>query len=144
MVAKIGAERCIVHCYASEFNFNFNRWGTDILSEWSPIEKLRILKKKFPAATTSASTRWLPHDLLASSKHEKIIKHIQRTLKENNVDTVRLEVPNETFSDRSLQYFLNENIIPHVGIDDIDTARLNSVYIGETDHLDSASTLLES
>jgi len=58
------------------------------------------------------------------------------------VDTVSLNVPDETMSDRVLDFFLEENIISHVRIDSIDTGKLAGVYVGETDDLRLTSKTL--
>jgi hypothetical protein len=139
VINRIGESRCLVHTFVSEFCFDYDRNSPDFISEWSPIEKLRLLKSKFPSVTTTASAKWLPNDLLVSDQYEGLLQNIRLMLKDNYVDTVCLNVPDKTFSDKSLQYFLEENIILHVGIDNIDTTRLSQVYIGETDDLRLAS-----
>lgn len=141
VVEKIGPERCLVHSFVSEFKFNYSRKDNepDYLTEWSPIEKLGLFKNKFPSATTTVSAKWLPDDLLVSEKYKDLLQKIRQTLKDNSIDTVCLNVPNETFSNESLKYFLAENIIPHIGIDNIDTTKLSEIYIGETDNLKFAS-----
>jgi len=139
VINRIGEDRCLVHTFASEFCFGYDRNSPDFISEWSPIEKLRLLKSKFPSVTTTASAKWLPKDLLLSNQYEELLQNIRLTLKDNHVDTICLNIPDKTISDKSLQYFLEENIIPHVGIDNIDTAQLSQVYIGETDDLRLAS-----
>lgn len=141
VIARIGDYRCLVHTFASELRFDYNFGNEpDYLTEWSPIEKLRLIKKEFPLATTTASAKWLPNDLLISDQYDGLLEYIRLTLKNSDVDTICLNVPNETFSDRSLLYFLEENIIPHVGIDNIDTTRLSQIFIGETDDLSLASS----
>lgn len=141
VVEKIGPERCLVHTFVSELKFNYSRKDgePDYLTEWSPIEKLRSFKNKFPSVTTTASAKWLPDDLLIPEKYKDLLQNIRQTLKNNSVDTVCLNIPNETFSNESLKYFLAENIIPHIGIDNIDKAKLSEIYIGETDNLKFAS-----
>lgn len=141
VVTKIGPERCLVCTYVSEFKFAYSRKDgeLDYITEWSPIEKLRLLKSKFPSATTTPCAKWLPSDLLISNQYEKLLQNIRQTLKDNHADTVCLGVPDKTISDKWLRYFLAENIIPHVVIDKIDTTRLSQIYIGETDYLKSAS-----
>lgn len=141
IVAKLGPERCLVCVYVSEFKFNYSRQENepDFLTEWSPIKKMRLLKSKFPSVTTTSCAKWLPNDLLISDKYENLLHNIRQTIKNNNADTVCLGVPDETISDKWLQYFLTENIIPHVVVDKIDTATLSKLYIGETDYLKSAS-----
>ncbi len=141
MIAKLGASRCLVHAFANELEFDFSRKAgePDYLTEWQPIEKLRLLKNKFLEISTCVSCKWLPDDLLVSDKYEVLLKKIRQILKNNRIDTLCLNVPNETFSDKWLKFFLQENIILHVGIDDIDTSKLSELYIGETDHLERAS-----
>jgi len=60
-------------------------------------------------------------------------------LKENRVDTICLNVPDSTFSDRALMLFLREGILAHVGVDHAGVTRLSQVYIDETDNLKVAS-----
>lgn len=141
VVNKIGAEKCLVHSFISELKFDYSRKNgePDFLTEWSPIEKLRLFKGKFPAVSTSASCKWLPNDLLLSDRYKNLLQDIRQILKDNKVDTLCLNIPNETFSDNSLQFFLTENIIPHIGIDNIDTTKLSEIYIGETENLRLAS-----
>ena len=141
VVAKIGPERCLVCVYVSEFKFNYNRQEDepDFLTEWSPIEKLRLLKGKFPSVTITPCAKWLPNDLLTSDRYKELIKNIRQMLKDNQADTVCLGVPDKTISDKTLRYFLEKNIILHVNIDGVDTNKLFEVYIGETDDLWRAS-----
>lgn len=141
VVNKIGAEKCLVHSFASELKFDFSRGNNepDFLSEWSPIEKLNLIKDKFPSVSTCVSCKWLPNNLLLINDYNNILRDIRRILKENRVDTLCLNIPNETFSDNSIQFFLKEGILPHIGIDNIDTTKLSEIYIGETDNLNSAS-----
>ena len=141
VVAKIGPEKCLVCTYVSEFKFDYNRKDgePDFLTEWSPIEKLRLFKSKFPSVTTTPCAKWLPYYLLISGHYSELLENIRQTLKDNHADTVCLGVPDETISDKWLRYFLKENIIPHVMIDKTDTSKLSELYIGETDHLQRAS-----
>jgi hypothetical protein len=141
VILKIGVERCLVHSFVSIFNYNYSRekGEPDFITEWSPIEKLFILKNRFPTLSTCASCKWLPNDLLISQQYNNLLYEIRKNIKDNKIDTVCLNVPNETFSDSSLRFFLNESIIPHIGIDSIDTSKFAEVYIGETDNLMSAS-----
>jgi len=143
VIAKIGEQRCLVHTFASELCFDYERNSPNFISEWSPIARLNLLKRKFPSVTTTASAKWLPNDLLISDQYKELLQYIRSTLKDNHVNTICLNVPDKTISDRSLQYFLEENIIPHVGIDNIDTTQLSQVYIGETDDLKLASKYCE-
>jgi len=142
-VVKLGPGRCLVHAFVNELKFDSSRkpGEPDYLTEWQPVEKLRLLKEKFPEVSTCASCKWLPDDLLVSDKYVVILEKIRSVLSGNKIDTVCLNVPNGTFSDGWLKFFLQENIIPHVGIDDIDTSVLHEVYIGETDYLDKASII---
>jgi hypothetical protein len=141
VVARIGAKRCLVHCFVSEFKFDYSRkeGEPDFTSEWSPIEALSSLKDSFPDTTTTASAKWLPRELLLSEKYSELLLTIRRTLKANRVDTVCLNVPGETWSDRWLALFLEEGIIPHISIDGVDLSALSELYIGETDDLGKAS-----
>ncbi len=140
-VNKIGAEKCLVHTFATELKFDFSRANSepDFLSEWSPIEKLSLIKSKFPSVSTCASCKWLPNDLLINKEYKNILQNIRRILKDNKIDSLCLNIPNETFSDNSIRFFLSEGIIPYIGIDNIDTSKLSEIYIGETDDLSSAS-----
>lgn len=143
VVSKIGPERCLVCVYVSELKFDHSRkeGEPDFVTEWSPIENLRSLKEKFPAVTTTACAKWLPKDLITSNKHIGLVQNILKTLKDNRIDTVCLSVPDETVSDKWLRYFLSENVIPHINIDGVDTAKLSELYIGETDDLSRASKI---
>lgn len=141
IASKISPDRCIVGGFISEFKFNHSRADgeADYLSEWSPIEKLRLLKVKFPSVTTTACAKWAPLDLLTNNNNQRLIEYIVMVLKDNNIDTVCLSVPDETITDQSLSRFRCEGIIPHIMIDNADTSRLSELFIGETDHLERAS-----
>ena len=141
VITIIGPNRCLVCAYVSEFKFDYSRkeGESDFVTEWSPIEKLRLLKSKFPSVTTTPCAKWLPNDLLISDKYKELVQNIRQTLKDNRADTVCLGVPDETISDKWLRYFLKETIIPHVVIDKADTANLSGLFIGETDYLRKAS-----
>lgn len=141
IVAKIAPEKCLVHIFASELKFDYNRkeGEPDFTTEWLPIKRLVDLKIKFPAATATVSAKWLPEDLLISEKNKKLLDNVRQVLIENHVDTVCLNVPCETMSDKWLRYFLEKNIIPHVEIDKIGRTKLSEIYIGETNDLRSAS-----
>jgi len=139
VVTRIGPTRCLVHTFAAELKFDFHDGSPNFITEWSPIRRLDQLKDKFPSVSTCVSAKWLPDDLLTSDKQEELLHYIRQILKDNRVDTVCLNVPNQTFSDAPLRYFLKESIIPHMGIDGIDTRRLTELYIGETDHLSRTS-----
>jgi hypothetical protein len=141
VVGRIGPARCLVHSFAIEFRFDYTRADgePDFTTEWSPIEVLRSFKSKSRSVTTCAGAKWLPDDLLVSHRHSELVRDIRRILKDNGVDTVCLNVPDETWSDRWLRYFLEESIIPFVGVDEIDVSRLSEVFIGETDDLGTAS-----
>jgi hypothetical protein len=60
-------------------------------------------------------------------------------MKDNLLNTVCLNVPDNTFADESLRFFLKDSLIPHVMIDKTVSTRLSEVYIGETDCLEKAS-----
>jgi len=139
VITRIGPTRCLVHTFAAELKFDFHNGTPDFTTEWSPIRRLSQLKGRFPSVSACASAKWLPDDLLMSDKHEELLHYIRQTLNDNRVDTVCLNVPGQTFSDEPLRHFLEDSIIPHVGIDGIDTTHLTELYIGETDHLSRAS-----
>lgn len=139
VISQIGAHRCLVHSFATELKFDYEHNDHDYLTEWSPIKKLTEIKNKFPLATTTASCKFLPNDLLLSAQYEKLLSDIRKTLKDNGIDTVCLNVPDNTMSDKILEFFLEEKILPHVGIDNIDTSKLSKLYVGETDVLAKAS-----
>ncbi len=145
VIAKIGPERCLVHTFASELKYNHSRkeGEPDFITEWSPIKKLLLLKDKFPYVTATASAKWLPNDLLLSDQHKELLENIRKILRENCIDTICLNVPDETMSDKWLRYFLEENIIPHVGIDNTDKTKLSEIYISETDDLKFASKVVD-
>ncbi|MFA6096009.1 MAG: hypothetical protein WC788_00090 [Candidatus Paceibacterota bacterium] len=140
-VSRIGAQKCLVHSFAEELRFGYSRreGEPDYLTEWSNLGRLLSFKKKFPQVSTCASCKWLPDDLLISDKYENLLGGIRKLLKDNRIDTVCLNVPNGTFSDGPLKYFLSGGIICHVGIDGLDVSKFTEIYIGETDDLDAAS-----
>jgi len=109
------------------------------ISEWSSIECLGAIKRKFPLLTTTASAKWLPADVLVSEKYESLLQYILTLLKEYGVDTICLNVPDSTFSDKALRRFLRQHILPHIGADCIDVNQVSEMYIGETDRLEFAS-----
>ena len=135
VINRIGAHRCLVHSFAVELKFDYEHNDLDYLTEWSPIKNLTGIKNKFPTATITASCKFLPNDLLLSDQYEKLLSDIRKTLKDNRVDTVCLNVPDNTMSDKTLGFFLIEKILPHVGIDKIDASKLSKIYVGETDDL---------
>lgn len=139
VISQIGAHRCLVHSFAAELKFDYKHNDHDYLTEWSLIKKLTEIKNKFPLATITASCKFLPNDLLLSAQYEKLLSDIRKTLKDNGVDTVCLNVSDNTMSDKILEFFLEEKILPHVGIDNVDTSKLSRIYIGETDDLAVAS-----
>lgn len=141
VITRLGPHRCLVHSFVKEFKFYCSRMQgePDVLTEWSSLETLQSLKEKFPSVTTTASAKWLPHDTLLSPGNESLLDQVRSLLKEYSVDTVCLNVPDRTFSDRSMRYFLDYGIIPHIGIDYIDSSELSEMYQGETDRLEWAS-----
>jgi hypothetical protein len=141
IVSQLHPERCLVHSFVSELKFGAGRTQgePDFLSEWSSMENLRMLKRQFPALTTTASAKWLPADVLVSEEYQALLVRIVQLLKEYGVDTVCLNVPDSTFSDRTLRLFLQENILAHVHVDRVDWRRLSEMYIGETDQLEFTS-----
>jgi len=141
VVGQLRPERCLVHSFVSELKFEAGRMPgePDFLTEWSSIEVLRTLKAKFPSLTTTVSAKWLPADVLVSQKRETLLESVIRLLKEYRIDTVCLNVPDSTFSDKALRTFLRQGILPHVGVDRIDVQQLSETYIGETDRLAFAS-----
>lgn len=140
VVKKIGADRCLVHTYASELKFDYNFYDHDYPSEWLPISKLTLLKDLYPNVTTTVSCKFLPNDFLLSDKYEDVLLRIRTVLKNNKIDTVCLNVPNESYNDKVLKFFLDENIIPHIGVDNVDLSKVIQTYIGETDILKNASS----
>ena len=145
VVERIGPERCLVCSYVDKFKFNFTRGDDepDFLTEWSPIEKLHLLKRRFPSVTTTPCAKWLPDDLLLSDGHRDLLEFIRQTLKDCDADTVCLGVPDRTISDRTLRFFLKDGIIPHVMIDHADVSNLTEMYIGETDFLERVSRITQ-
>ena len=141
IVAHLGPERCLVHCFVSELKFDAGRGQAepDFLVEWSSLENLRALKQKFPSVTISASAKSPPSDVLLSEEYDALLDRIATLLKEHAVDTVCLNVPDSTFSDRVLRLFLKDGILAHMGIDHGGAVRLSEVYVGETDRLELAS-----
>jgi hypothetical protein len=141
IVGKIGPERCIVDSFVSEFKFGHSRGELepDFLTEWSPIEKLSQLTKRFPLVTTTACVKWPPYDMLVSATYRKLVDYIRDLSKDNHIDSLCLSVPDSTISDEWLGYFLADNIIVRVGIDRTDPMKLTEPYIGETDYLERTS-----
>jgi hypothetical protein len=141
VVRQLRPERCLVHSFVFELKFDAGRTlgEPDFLCEWSPIERLEAIKRKFPLLTTSASAKWLPVDVLVSPKREAVLEGIAKLLEQYHVDTVCLNVPDSTFSNPVLRTLLQHGIIAHVGVDRIDTNQLSEIYIGETDRLEFAS-----
>jgi len=141
VVTELRPERCLVCAFASELKFDAGRTEgePDFITEWSSLENLREIKKKFPSITTTACAKWLPADVLTADNHAALLTRIVTLLKENRVDTVCLNVSASTFSDRVLMQFLREGILVHVGIDHTNVTCLSHVYIGETDKLEFAS-----
>ncbi len=141
VVRQLRPERCLVHSFVFELKFDAGRipGEPDFLTEWSSIECLRAIKREFPLLTTTASAKWLPADVLVSEKYEALLEGIITLLKEYALDTVCLNVPDSTFSDKAFRRFLQQGILPHVGIDRIDVKQFSEMYIGETDRLEFAS-----
>lgn len=139
VINQIGAHRCLVHSFASELKFDYEHNDHDYLTEWSPIQKLASIKKSFPSATTTASCKFLPSNFLISPQYQNVLEQIREILVLGAVDTVCLNVPDNTMSDEILDFFLSKNIVPHVGIDNVNTAKLSKLYVGETDILSEAS-----
>ena len=139
VIGKIGAHRCMVHSFAVELKFDYEYHDHDYFTEWSPLQKLAEIKNKFPATTITASCKFLPDDFLLLPQYEKLLTKIREILKSSRIDTICLNVPDNTMSDKILKFFLEEKIIPHVGIDKIDVSKLSELYVGETDTLASAS-----
>ncbi len=141
VVRQLRPERCLVHSFVEELKFDASRRPAepDFLSEWSPIQSLRTIKNRFPLLTTTASAKWLPADMLVSEEYQALLAGILRLLKEYAVDTVCLNVPDSTFSDKALRPFVQQDILPHVSVDRIDLKQLSEMYIGETDQLEFAS-----
>lgn len=140
-VDRLGPKRCLVSSFVSELKFGHSRADgePDFLTEWVGIEKLAELKRRFPAVTTNACTKWPPKDLLVAAKYEPLVGFIRHLLKGHRIDTVCLSVPFETLTNRWLRYFLADGIVPHIEVDRASTAELTQPYIGETDVLDRAS-----
>jgi hypothetical protein len=117
-------ERCLVHSFVFERKFDAGRipGESDLLSEWSSIECLRAIKRTFPllSTTATASAKWLPADVLISEKYEALLEDVITLLREYALDTVGLNVADSTFPDKALRRFLQQDILPHVGIDRID------------------------
>ena len=141
VVAKLDARRCLVHAFAEELKFDFSRGPgePDYLTEWQPIEKLKLFKEKFPEVTACVSCKWLPDDLVVNNSHTALLENIRAILRKNSIDTVCLNIPNDTFDDGALRFFRQDDIICHIGVDNIDASKLKEIYIGETDDLGRAS-----
>lgn len=140
-IERLRPERCLVHSFVSELRFAAGGAAgePDFLCEWSPIETLRSLKDRFPSLTTTASAKWLPADALVSEEHRTLLDDIAQLLREYAVDTVCLNVPEVTYSDRTLKHFLSYGILAHVNVDKADVGQLSEVYVGETDRMENTS-----
>jgi len=137
---QLGPHRCLVHIFALELKFNHNlEYDKNYPSEWIPIGNLKSLKEQFPNVTTTVSCKYLPPDVLLSSKYQAELESIKSILNENKVDTLCLNVPDETMTDKTLEFFLSENIIPHVNIDKINISSFKKTFVGETNYLEVAS-----
>jgi hypothetical protein len=141
VVRELRPERCLVHSFVSELKFDAGRMPgePDFLSEWSSIESLRAIKRKFPLLSTTASAKWLPPDVLVSKKHEALLERVITVLKDCAVDAVCLNVPDSTFSDKTLRRFVRHGLLCHIAVDRIDVKQFSEIYIGETDRLEFAS-----
>lgn len=139
VISEIGPYRCMIHSFVSELKFDHNVDEPDYPTEWSGINKLKTLKRQFPSVTTTASCKFLPDDLLVSNKYLTLLTTIRKILKDNNVNTVCLNMPDSTVTDEKLEFFLSENIIPHITVDNITSDRLKQLFIGETGFLKNAS-----
>jgi hypothetical protein len=139
VISQIGVHKCLVHSSATELKFDYEHNDNDYLTEWSPIKRLTEIKNKFPAVTITASCNFLPSNLLLSPRHEDLLGKIRKVLRTNSIDTVCLNVPDSTMSDKILDFFLAEKILAHVGIDSTDISKLSKLYIGETNILANAS-----
>ncbi|MEI6327380.1 MAG: hypothetical protein WCO78_04680 [Candidatus Roizmanbacteria bacterium] len=139
VIRKIGSHRCLLHAYANELKFTYNFYDYDYPSEWSAIIKLAQLKKQFPSLTTTASCKFLPNDFLVSDKYQDDLFKIREILKTNHVDTVCLNVPDCTITNKTLDFFLDEGILQHINVDGVDVSKLLRPYVGETNILESAS-----
>jgi hypothetical protein len=138
-IDKIGAHRCLVHSFATELKFDYESSSHDYITEWSPIGKLAEVKSKFPFAAIGASCKFLPKDFLLSPQYREVLTKIRDVLKNNQIDTVCLNVPDNTMSDGVIKFFLREKIIPHIGIDNVDVSNFSELFIGETDILGKTS-----
>jgi len=141
IVEEIGPQRCLVCGFANELKFGFSREPNepDFLTEWSPLDQFTKLKDKFPAVTITPCSKWLPQDLFTSEKYTSLIDQVRDILKNSKADTVCLSVPDETITDKWINYFLDACIILHIMVDHLDTTKLSSLYIGETDYLEKVS-----
>ncbi len=140
VVSEIGASRCMVHAFVSELRFGYDPgYDHDYSSEWSDLSRLISLKEMFPLVTTTVSCKFLPRDLLSNPEHAELRAHIRRVADDNNIDTVCLNVPDDTVSDEVLEYFLESDILLHVNIDRLNDCQFTRPYVGETDNLSDAS-----
>lgn len=135
VIERIGSARCLVHALVSEFDFHYiDASDYRVQCEFSPAEVFSQLKRKFSEITAIAIG--LPNDHLVSKKYEEILWYIKKAMKHNLLDTVCLNVPDNTFAAESLTLFLKVSLIPHVMIDKKISSRFSEVYIGETDCLE--------
>ncbi len=137
---RIGPHRCMVHIYPTELRFSHFEWADyDYPSEWIPIGYLRALKEKFPNVTTTVSCKYLPPDTLKNSDHREKLIYIKTLLQEHHIDSLCLNVLDNTMDDATIDFFHDAGIILHVNIDTKDVGTLHGVYIWETDILAHSS-----
>lgn len=143
-VRRLGSYRCLVHAFAEEFKFDYNKnQDHDYESEWSTLSKLKDFKSKFPKSILTASCKYLPDDLAENTNYSALIEEIIRNCVSNNIDTICLNIPDEKMNDEVLEKFLANNIIPHINIDATDHTRFKNLFVGETDYLDKATLASE-
>ncbi len=140
IIERLWAHRILVHIYAREFRFSHFEWADhDYPSEWIDMREVANLKKKYPNITTTASCKYLDPELLKTRGKYTILNFIRETLVSNNVDTICLNVTDNTIDNETLNFFLEENIIPHVTVDAIDASKLTSCYLWESDFINRVS-----
>ncbi len=142
VIGKIGPHRCLADTFVSELKFDYSYSSSnDYPIEFSPIERLRTLREKFPNLTLTASCKFLPDDFFtAEKKYRSEWERIRNLLVANNIDTVSFNVQTKTMSDDVLNFFLEKEIILKINIDGYDLSKVTSLYVGESDVFESMSS----
>jgi hypothetical protein len=143
-LSLLGPQRCFVGCMATEFKFDYDfSYDFEVPFEYSSISNLKILKARYPDVTTVASCSFLPTDFLTARKYKVLRNKIRSLLIENNVDSLSLNFPYTSYSDKDLNFFLEANILLELKVEDISPLSVSEIYLGETDTLQKVTDYRE-